>query len=170
MDIEKSRLYVTTEKTYASGNLFGHWMELSAYPSKSRFLMAYREMYKGEADPELKILDWQDVPACLVAGNDISGKIFRFIRMIYSFDNHQKQAFNCWLELRSCEICHYMTDEFFHLFKNSYRGYFPAKEDFGKYYAQEYLAIENPDFNYRQFTKQLFDTHFIEFRGYVFEN
>jgi hypothetical protein len=54
------------------------------------------------------------------------------------------------------------------MFENSYQGYFTEAETFGRYYANEYLAIDNPDFDYAGFGSRLLHEKFIEIEGYVY--
>ena len=170
MDIVRARLYVTTKYIYASGNLFGKWMILSDYSNIDEFDAAFKHLYKDDdLNPELELLAWQDVPACLlIEKRTVSAKIFKFIRIVSTFDKYHKRAFHVWLELMSRQIPMYTDNEFISSFNRTYRGYFHRKEDFGRHYAYDKLGINNPDFNYEQFTKQLFEDRFIHANGFVF--
>ena len=95
-------------------------------------------------------------------------KLFKFIRFVSAYDEYHRKAFHVWLELMSRQIPIYTDNEFIRSFTRTYQGYFYRKEDFGRYYANDSMGINNPEFNYRQFTKQLFEDRFIHAKGFVF--
>lgn len=169
IDITKARIYVTTEKLYASGDHFGEWMELSNYNSKKEFEIAFRRLYQADDDPEIVILLWQDVPRELINIKAISSKIFHLIKAISDFDRHMNRAFHLWLDQKTPNIFEHKAKEIISLFEDTYLGYFPEYEAFGKYYAKEFLAVTSPKFNYVSYARQLLEKQFIRINGYVFK-
>lgn len=169
MNILYARLYITTEDIYASGNLFGSWMNLSKYNNVKEFYAAFKQLYNRDCKPVLKLLDWQNIPNCLIQKNNVSPRIFKIIKSLSDFDDYHNEAFCIWLEWQATKLHRYTTSELISQFMSSYLGYFRDQNDFGKYYAREFLAINNPKFNYEKYTEQLFETRFFYQEGYVFE-
>jgi len=168
IDMARARLYVTTERIYASGDLFGQWMELRGYTDKKAFMAAFRGLYAGEEAPVLKILDRQDVPGCLVSAGDISARVFPLSRYASGLDSFRSGGFHLWLEYHSPGIFTTRSTAIIRLFEDAYQGYFPTDESFGRYYAREFLAITAPGFDYKGFAGQLFPGRFIRIGQYVF--
>lgn len=169
INMKDARIYVTTEAIYANDEYFGKWMFLSDYESKKEFVTAFRFLHSNEDEPVLLILCWQDIPKPLVSMHGISSKIFKLISLMSGFDNHQSKAFHLWLDQQGPDIFGYKSGEIIRLFENSYQGYYEKAEVFGRYYAKEYLAIANPDFDYALFGRQLLENQFIQIEGYVFK-
>jgi hypothetical protein len=168
IDMAHARLYVTTERIYASGDLFGQWMELRGYTDKKAFMAAFRKLYTVEETPVLKILDWQDVPGCLVSAADVSARVFPLSRYASGLDSFRSGAFHLWLEYHSPGIFTSRSAAIIRLFEESYQGYYPTDEAFGRYYAGEFLAITAPGFDYKGFAVQLFPRRFMRLGQYVF--
>ncbi len=168
INMAKARIYVTTECLYASGNHFGEWLELNNYSNKKEFEIAFRALSQTEEEPKMMILLWQDIPKVLVSTKDISAKVFRLIKAVLAFDKHKNSAFHLWLDRKSPEIFTYKSREILSFFDKAYQGYFPQDEAFGRYYAKEFLAITDPEFDYISFAGQLFDKQFIRLKDYVF--
>lgn len=168
INLMEARVYVSTEHVYAGGDYFGKWMHLADYRNKEEFLSAFRSLYPTEQEPVLLILCRQDIPKELAGTNSLSPKLFKLIRLISGFDANRNRAFHLWLEQGSPGIFSYKSGETVRLFEASYQGYFSKADAFGRYYADEYLAIDNPDFDYAVFGRQLLQEKFIEIGGYVF--
>lgn len=169
INMKDARVYVSTEKVYAGGNFFGTWMKLSDYKNKQEFLLAFCSLYSTEKEPALLILYWQDIPKPLVSIHGISSKIFKLISLISGFDHNSNKAFHLWLDHQRPDVFIYKSREIIRLFENSYQGYYGKVDAFGRYYAKEYLAITNPDFDYAFFGRQLLEKQFIQIEGYVFK-
>lgn len=58
---------VTTHHRYNCGNSAGEWLDLSDYSDANEFADACRALFEDtEADPELLIVDWENVPKALI--------------------------------------------------------------------------------------------------------
>lgn len=171
IDMAHARLYVTTRKAYASGDRFGRWMDVRPYSGRKAFMDAFRKLYQQEDDPALLILDWQDVPRTLATKEGVSPRIFRLCGYASQLDAQRNRAFHLWLEEKSARLAACPAGEMIRLFESSYRGYYPQKGDFGRYYAEEMLAIHvpaNPGFDYIRFEEQLLSGGFTRIGEYVF--
>ena len=97
---DSPRVYVGTYHKYASGDLFGKWMDLDEFADVDEFLTACRELHKDEKDPEFMLQDYENMPRELYGES-----AFNLERMIdyAALDDDEKEILDAWLEIRSAE-------------------------------------------------------------------
>lgn len=173
MNMAGARVYVISLRAFSSGRLFGKWMQLSAYRSKEEFMDAFRELYREEKDPTLKILDWQNIPSCLVNERFISDNTFKLVGATRRFSCFENSAFHTWIAYNGLDLSVENIDTLVQEFKVCYQGKFKSRKHFGRYYAEELMAITKsnfPDFDFWSFTIELFKENYILLGNYVFKN
>lgn len=92
------RVYVGTYHKYASGSIFGAWLDLDDYADADEFLTACRELHKDEKDPEFMLQDYENMPRELYGESE-----FNLERMIdyAALDDDEKEILDAWLEIRN---------------------------------------------------------------------
>lgn len=74
--LEGARVYVSTYRKYASGNLEGAWLTLKDYAGKREFLAACKKLHKDEPDPEFMFQDWENVPSWMISESSIDEEVW----------------------------------------------------------------------------------------------
>ncbi len=173
VNMANARVYVISVRAFNAGRLFGKWMRFSAYRNKDEFLEAFRELYKEERNPQLKILDWQDIPSGIVSERFISDNVFKLAKAVYGLSSFESNAFHLWITHNGFDLSKEDILSLVQEFKVSYQGKFKNRKHFGRYYAEESLAITKssfPDFDFWSFTLQLFKENYVLIGNYVFRN
>ena len=173
VNMANARVYVISVRAFNAGRLFGKWMRLSAYRNKDEFLEAFRELYKEEHSPQLKILDWQDIPSGMICERFISDKVFELAKAVYRLSSLEGNAFHLWITHNGFDLSKEDIYSLVQEFKVSYQGKFKNRKHFGRYYAEKSLAITKssfPDFDLWSFTLQLFKEKYVLLDNYVFKN
>jgi len=73
------RVYVGTYGKYASGSLFGRWLDLDDYADKADFLEACAELHKGEHDPEFMFQDFEGIPEGMISESHVSEELWDWL-------------------------------------------------------------------------------------------
>lgn len=124
-------VYVGTYHKYASGSLYGAWLDLTRFCDYNEFIDVCRELHHDEDDPELMFQDYENYPDAWFAEGELDEDTFDKIIEFSELDNNMKDAFMEYLD----EIDEDTTiDEF----KDLYYGEYRSDEDF----ASEYLENE----------------------------
>ena len=170
-DVEQARVYITTEKRYTDGNLFGIWMELSKFLKKKDFMQACRELYADEDDPVFLFTDWKDIPRHFVSEKQVSVNLFKMIKQVAGLPVTDKMGFMIWLGKHEHDLPDIRTDDILKVFRMCYQGYFGFRQQFTEYYAREELGITrqtSPRFDFTTFNDYLFKDLFVIDCGFVF--
>lgn len=102
IDSNSPRVYVGTYHKYASGDLFGAWLDLDNYAGADEFLNACRELHKDEKDPEFMLQDYENMPAELYHESASVEQIASMIDYA-ALDDYDKEMIDAWLDIRSAE-------------------------------------------------------------------
>lgn len=76
-----SQIYVGTYAKYNKGNLFGDWLDLTAYCDREEFDAACKALHADEADPELMFQDWADIPEGMVSESFLSDDVWEWLAL-----------------------------------------------------------------------------------------
>lgn len=170
--ITDARVYLSTMKRYACQNHFGKWVELAAFNSKKDFVLHCMNLFPDEKEPVIIYMDWQYIPLCLIRQDEISAKVFSFIRRLRMLEETQQLGFTVWLEKQKHKILLLDTAQIIELFMFQYVGYFGNRQQFAEYYAKQSMGITktgSPRFDFISYTNQLFKDQFMLESGFVFK-
>ena len=74
------RVYVSTYKKYAEGNLKGAWLDLEGN-DKEGFFEACKTLHADEEDPELMFQDTEDVPGGMISESSIDDEFWDWMEL-----------------------------------------------------------------------------------------
>lgn len=164
-------VYVGTYHKYASGSLFGMWMDLTKFYDYEEFMDACRALHNDEEDPEFMFQDYEGFPEDWYSESSLDEDTFDLIQKYVDLDDDKKDAFEAFMECKSSG----RDAEVFEDFEDRYQGEFDSEEDFARYIADECCMLDNvPDnikqyFDYEAFARDLF-MEYTYWNGYVFRD
>src|SRR5574343_1225297 len=130
---DSPRIYVGTYHKYASGSIYGEWVDLTAFADSSEFVTYCQQLHKSEYDPEFMIQDFENFPNFFYQESGLpSEETFNAIREYAEMDN--KEEFEAFLSLREYSLSD-DWDEIKSDFEDQKQGEFESENDFAYHYV-----------------------------------
>lgn len=170
-DLDEARVYVTSAKTYNTGDRSGTWVDLKGIDDKKGLIKACENLFDKEKIPGIRFLDWEHIPMHFISETDISKNFFDLLIQYKELDNTEKIGFGIWLGRHQQKIPDMSAERIVEIFRMSYQGYFGYKQQFTTHYAKEELGITkegSPRFDFITFGKYLFEDLYIIDSGFIF--
>jgi antirestriction protein len=157
-------VYVGTYAKYNDGNLFGMWVDLTAFADFDDFINFCKDIHADEADPELMFQDYEGFPYEFYSecfGEETFNKIMKYVELCDRYDSEAVDAY--------CSLYGY-DDDTLERFEERYQGAFDTEEEFAEHLVNECYDLDRTMgnlacyFDYAAFARDLF------IDGYDFEN
>ena len=137
------RVYVGTWEKYNQGNIGGAWLDMDDYDSMEEFMEAATNLHRDEADPELMMQDWEDMPEWAVSVHGVDPKYFEYKEVV---EPENADAFDAFL---SNYYPGGISDnlDLYDIYENQFREAYVGEFDSLKSYARQ-MADEIYDNGY----------------------
>lgn len=157
---------VTTYRKYNSGMSSGHRLDLTDFSDNGEFIARFRELNRDEAEPELMILDTEDIPGLIASECGIDWTFIEAFRA--AREERCEAALMAWYNAGG--------NGDFDDFQAAYVGEAECEEAFAMEYVEERrLLKEMPAelrmyFDYEAYGRDLFLNGLTFSDGYVFRS
>lgn len=157
---------VTTYRKYNAGMSSGHTLNLTDFSDNDEFISRFRELNKDEAEPELMILDTEDIPGLMASESSINWTFIDAFRA--ACDERREAALMAWYDAG------YEGD--FDAFQAAYLGEAVDEEAFAIEYVEDHRILEGVPaelrmyFDYEAYGRDLFLNGLTLSGGYVFRS
>lgn len=157
---------VTTYRKYNAGMSSGHRLDLTDFSDNGEFIARFRELNKDEAEPELMILDTEDVPGLMASEYGIDWTFIEAFRE--AREEHCEAALMAWYEAGN--------EGDFDAFQAAYVGEAESEEAYAIEYVEDHCLLEGMPaalrmyFDYEAYGRDLFLNGLTLSGGYVFRS
>jgi antirestriction protein len=159
------KLYCSTYAKYASGNLFGAWLDLEDYSDYDDFMEACAELHEDEDDPEFMFQDHEGFPKWLYSESSLDPAVYEFVEL----SEDDQKIVDAYVE--NVGYNHdliYLIEQA----QEAYRGEFDSDEDFAEDLITECDQIPDHLSGYIDWTKYARDLmmDYFEANGMYFRH
>ncbi|MEN4610316.1 antirestriction protein ArdA [Pantoea agglomerans] len=157
---------VTTYRKYNAGMSSGHTLNLTDFSDKDEFIARFRELNKDEAEPELMILDTEDIPGLMASESSISWTFIDAFRA--AREERCEAALMAWYDAGN--------EGDFDAFQAAYVGEAENEEAYAIEYVEDHCLLEGMPaelrmyFDYEAYGRDLFLNGLTLSGGYVFRS
>jgi len=125
------RVYVGTYGKYNAGNLYGRWLDLSAYADRDSFYAACAELHTGEHDPEFMFQDYEGFPRSLYCESDVSQELIEYANL----DDDERELLSVYHEGVD-------SDADIERVREAYQGRYDSEADWAEQFLEDTGGLE----------------------------
>lgn len=157
---------VTTYRKYNAGMSSGHRLDLTDFSDNGEFIARFRELNRDEAEPELMILDTEDIPGLMASECGIDWTFIEAFRA--AREEGCEAALIAWYNAGG--------NGDFDAFQAAYVGEAESEEAYAMEYVEDHGLLEGMPaalrmyFDYEAYGRDLFLNGLTLSGGYVFRS
>lgn len=104
MLMNTSTLCVTTQRRLDRKESGGYWFRLSEYSDMAELHTAFGRCFPDEPSPQLRFLEWTEIPDELVREDRLSPDLFEALEVLSEIDERDRDAFLAWCRCNGHDI------------------------------------------------------------------
>lgn len=164
---EHPAVYIGSYGKYASGNLFGAWLDITKFKDYDEFISVCKFIHRDENDVELMAQDFECFPKSLYCESIMGEDTFNKIKEYGELDYDKKEAYMIYLDGG-------LGKEDIESFEDAYMGKYDSEEDYAYQLINECYDIEkimgslSSYMDYAAVARDLFISDYYYEDGHVF--